>query len=163
VSSKIRIKIGDVEVEYEGTEQFLRDELPKLLTGVLELHRAEQQSNGKPSATTNPSHKDKSPPVGSSIGTTKTVSAKLGVTSGSDLVLAAAARLSIGDDKETFTRSELLTEMKTASGYYKASYSNNLSKSLQALVSSGRLRETAKETYTLSADELGQLETKLAS
>jgi hypothetical protein len=34
MTSKIRIKLGAIEVEYEGSEQFLKEELPQLLTAV---------------------------------------------------------------------------------------------------------------------------------
>lgn len=35
-ASRIRIKMGAIEVEYEGDESFLRDELPALLTAVFQ-------------------------------------------------------------------------------------------------------------------------------
>ena len=38
MTSKIRIKLGAIEVEYEGSEQFLKEELPQLLTAVSELY-----------------------------------------------------------------------------------------------------------------------------
>ena len=38
MTSKIRIKMGFIEVEFEGSEQFLKEELPDLLTGVSQLH-----------------------------------------------------------------------------------------------------------------------------
>lgn len=41
MSSKLRIKIGDVEIDYEGTEEFLKQELPQLLKTAMELHKSE--------------------------------------------------------------------------------------------------------------------------
>lgn len=162
--SKIHIRMGDVEVEYEGSEEFLRDELPKLLSGVLELYRAETKSPLKGKGTDTPDTRPKPSNNGySKLGTTKTIAAKLAVKSGSDLAIAAAARLSLGLDKETFSRAELLSEMKAATSYYKSSYNNNLSKTIQSLVSADRIRELSTDAYALSATELQDLETKLAS
>ena len=39
MTSKIRIKLGPIEVEYEGTESFLKEELPQLLEAVANLYK----------------------------------------------------------------------------------------------------------------------------
>lgn len=46
MTSKIRIKLGPVEVEYEGNEAFLKDELPDLLSAVARLHKESGQADG---------------------------------------------------------------------------------------------------------------------
>jgi hypothetical protein len=46
--SKIRIKLGDIEVEYEGAESFLKDELPALLNAVSKLHHESGGTAVKP-------------------------------------------------------------------------------------------------------------------
>lgn len=40
-STKLRIKAGSFEVEFEGTEGFLRSDVPKLIKSVNELHSSE--------------------------------------------------------------------------------------------------------------------------
>jgi hypothetical protein len=50
------------------------------------------------------------------------VAAKLGASSGQEVLMAAAATLVICKGMERFTRQELLNEMKSACGYYKASF-----------------------------------------
>jgi hypothetical protein len=40
MASRLKIKIGPVEVEYEGEEKFLKEELPALLKAVSNLHKA---------------------------------------------------------------------------------------------------------------------------
>ena len=40
-STKLRIKAGSFEVEFEGTEGFLRSDVPKLVKSVNELHSLE--------------------------------------------------------------------------------------------------------------------------
>ena len=160
MTSKIRIKMGDVEVEYEGSEDFLRDELRELLSGVVELHRERGESTDQPPPSGNGN--GGGTPTGDFNGTTNTAAAKLSASSGTDLVIAAAARLTLGLGQDSFTRATLLKEMQTATSYYKKTFSSNLSGYLKQLVGSDRIREVAKGTYSLSAPERKKLETQLA-
>ncbi|GAB4512731.1 MAG: hypothetical protein Tsb0026_16850 [Sulfuricaulis sp.] len=159
MTSKIRIKLGPIEVEYEGTENFLKEELPQLLEAVANLHKQSGLQEKPPAGGA---------PGGGGAGipqlqsTTGTIAAKLGCKTGPDLVLAAAARLTFALTKETFSRKELLEEMKTASAYHKANYVKNLSQYLRGLVKEGTLLETSKDTYSLSASKKTELGNKLA-
>ncbi len=159
MSSKLRIRIGEVEIDYEGTEEFLKQELPSLLKTAMELHKAAGGSAA--SKTSGTGGKKEQAAVGSL--TTGTVAARLKAKSGADLLIAAAAHLALVARKETFSRQQLLTEMQDATAYYKKSYSNNLSKSLSGAVTDGKLQETAKNTYALSAGTRGELEAQLAN
>lgn len=164
MTSKIKIKLGPLEVEYEGSEEFLKKELPELLAAVSQLYK-ESGANlaHTPSPTPQPSAVQNNGDESSVVGTTTTLAAKLSVASGPDLALAAAARLMLGLSQASFTRDQLLTEMKTATSYYKSSYSNNLSSTLATLVKSGKFLESAKDVYALSAKTKQELETRLAS
>ena len=46
MNTKLRIKMGAVEVEYEGSDDFLKKELPGLLKAVLALHAKAVQVKG---------------------------------------------------------------------------------------------------------------------
>ncbi len=161
MTSKIRIRIGDVEVEYEGSEDFLKNELQELLSGVLELHRERNISGGSSSSLVSPL--GGSSPGGDFTGTTAAFAAKLSANTGSDLILAAAARLTMAAGQPTFSRQTLLSEIQTASSYYKASYSKNFSNYLKRLTESDSLREVSTDTYSVSSAELQNLKAKLAS
>jgi hypothetical protein len=152
MSSKLRIQIGEVEIDYEGTEEFLKEELPQLLKTAMELHRAAGKD-----VKTGGGFDDKVPAL-----TTASIAAKLNVTSGPDLVLAAAAHLTLVAKKPTFSRAELLAEMQGASSYYKKSYSNNLSNCLASTVTDQKLIETATNVYALTAKTRTELEGQLA-
>ena len=152
MSAKIRVRMGQIEVEYEGPETFLKDELKDLLSGVLELHREASIGGEKTLATVDTSKERTSSPR--YLGTTNTWSAKLGVKSGTDLIISAMAKKTLVDRLEKCTRSEILGEMQEATSYYKSSYRGNLTGYLKTLVSSDRLRELSKDTYSLSASEL---------
>lgn len=161
MTSKIRIKMGDVEVEYEGSEEFLRQELKELLSGVLELHR--ERKDSVPSNNGGSGSDEGVESSGGFNGTTNTVAAKLSVTSGPDLIIAAVARLTLVAGKDTCTRGALLKEMQSATSYYKKTYSNNLSTYLKRLVGDDRLREISKHAFSLSAPELQKIKGILAS
>lgn len=161
MTSKIRIKMGPIEVEYEGSEEFLKKELPDLLAAVSKLYH-ESGGNvaaGDESARTDAQNNGKATPA---TGTTATISARLAVKSGPELILAAAARLTFGLSKDSFSRKELLAEIQTAKQYYKKSYSANLSTYLGQLVKSD-LREVSKDQYALSAKKADELRKNLAS
>jgi hypothetical protein len=39
MSSKLRIRIGEIEIDFEGTEEFIKQELPELLKTATTLFR----------------------------------------------------------------------------------------------------------------------------
>ncbi len=156
-ASKIRLKVGAIEVEYEGSEAFIKDELPKLLDAVAQLYK---ESGGSMSAPQTPPFGGAGPALS---GTTGTIAAKLQSGSGPDLVVAAAARLTFGLAKPSFSRLELLTEMKAATAYYKTSFSANLSKYLASLIKDGKLVESATGVYALGASTATELRAKLTA
>jgi hypothetical protein len=166
-TSKIRIKLGSIEVDYEGSESFLKEELPSLLAAVSDLYQRSSHSvQDEPSA----------PELGGlPIGdngrseerariemTTGSIAAKLNVKSGPDLILAAAARLCIVDDLAKFSRKQLIEQMRSATAYFKPTYVNNLSSSLNTLLKDGRLNEPSKDTFALTANCEKDLRNKLA-
>jgi hypothetical protein len=161
MDSRIHIKMGSIEVEYEGNEGFIKENLLNLLTSLSELFK----EAGMPSEAT-PSEAPQIEKAGRTPGkieaTTGTIAAKLGCTSGSDLVIAAAARLTIVSGLKAIPRTKLLEEMKSASAYYKQTYGKHLSEYLQSLIKAGKLVESAKDTYALSAPNRKELEAKLA-
>ncbi len=48
MTSKIRIKLGPIEVEYEGSESFLKEELPYLLAAVAKSPQGKRRSSRDP-------------------------------------------------------------------------------------------------------------------
>lgn len=160
MTSKLRIRIGEVEIEYEGSDEFLKEELPELLKTAMELRKtAVTTGNGEQKGATAGGGGGS----GTRLGTTKAVAAALKVNSGQDLLLAAAYKLTVGDKKETFTRTELLTEMKQGGSYYKTTYRSNLSNYIESAMNAGDLNETASNTYGLKAPAVERLEKLLAN
>jgi hypothetical protein len=155
----IRVKLGQLEVEYQGDASFLKDGLFEAIKELLELQK--QHPVPQESATTG------SRGAGTSGVTfalsTDTIATILGAASGPDLVIAAAAHLHFVKAKSTFTRQEMIDEMRTAPGHFRETYINNLSKYLNTLRGKDRLRlVTSPDTYALSNKEKQVLEAKLA-
>ncbi len=162
MSSKLRIKIGEVEIDYEGTEDFLKQELPQLLKTAMELHRA---SEGVGVGTAKKQNVLESKESKTKLAlTTNSIAAQLGSKSGSDLLLAAAAHLALVKNVEPFSRTQLLEAMKSATSYFNKNYATNLSSYIKtAIQKDGPLSETAKHSYALTASARKSLEQKLAN
>src|SRR5687767_12900337 len=133
MSSKIKVKVGGVEVEYEGSEAFLKEELPGLLSTLAKLQK---EFGSTPTLETEIPRENGEARVAPVFGqaTTGTIAAKLGVKSGPELIVAACARLIFVLGKDSFTRKEILQEMQSAAGYYKYTHVNNLTKYQRNLV-----------------------------
>jgi hypothetical protein len=160
--AKIRLKLGAMEVEYEGNSKFLQDDLPSLLqklVGLYTEHKSEIPEE-LPAEEMKPVRHNRSKVA--LDHSTNTIAARLGVTSGADLVIAAAAHLMFVQNQEKFTRQQILTEMKAASTYYTKFMSTNLTKMLSGLVKSKRLNQVTNGEYAFSADERDSVEAKLA-
>jgi hypothetical protein len=162
--ASIRIKLGQIEVEYQGDESFLKTDLLEILKKLLELQKQ------YPAAPPSSSHAKGEDAGGGGAGdgkfdhSTDTIANALGAKTGPDLVMAAAAHLHFVKGKPKFTRAEIVAEMRTATGHFKESYFANLTQSLNSLKSSSKdsLRLVSNDTYALSNKERQALEAKLA-
>ena len=157
MTSYIRIKMGAVEVEFEGDEQFLRNELLQVVSETIELYRNAGVAGAAETGVHSLGTK------GRVTGSAAAIATRLGSSTGSDLILAVAAHLSFVEDKSTFGRQEILDEMKAAAAYYKRSYGANLTNYLQTLRNAGKLNELGKDTYALSSETRKELEERLSS
>lgn len=148
--------MGVIEVDYEGTEEFLKAELPALLTAVSDLYKQSGVAKKQLSAGSNSEEDVEDIGGGLNLSTTS-IATKLKVDSGPNLALAAAARLALGAGKATFTRKEILTEMQSATGYYKDTYRKNLTNSLVSLTKDEKLNKQTDSSYALSPSATQEL------
>ena len=132
--AKVELKLGDFQFTGEAEAAWLEKQLDKVLEYVksVDLDKGSERPNEDQTATTRNSAKRLT-------GITGTIAAKLGCKAGvgKDVITAAAATLTFVENKESFTRAELLEEAKTATAYYKKTVANNLSNTLEGLVKSG--------------------------
>ncbi|MEA2237999.1 MAG: hypothetical protein QOC81_2723 [Thermoanaerobaculia bacterium] len=160
MTAKIRIKIGGVEVECEASESFLKGELPALLAEVSTLYA--ESGKPAPGAATASTSGTQGTPATTIDGAVTMFAQKLNAKSGTELILATAARLTFATGKGSFSRDEISDEMKLATGYYKKSYMNNLSNYLINLVKAGDLVQPNSTTYALSSTKKKAMEQLLA-
>lgn len=165
MESKIRIKTGQIEIDFEGSESFLKEDLLKFLKEISEIAGSNRSGvDGSLTALANdPIGQEKTNQSENNIsGTTNTIAAKLNVKKGPELIIAAAAHLSFVKKQSSFHRSDILKEMQSASNYYSKHYLNNLNRSLKMLVKNHSLVEQKKDIYALPSDAAKELEARLA-
>jgi|HubBroStandDraft_1064217.scaffolds.fasta_scaffold221535_2 hypothetical protein len=141
MTSRIKLKLGDLELEYEGEAKTLTSELPKLLKVLSEIqaknpteHRA-PHSRGK---------------LGQLSVTT--VAQKLNAHKLPDLILAGAFTLT-QRGSGTFEKRELRKEIRGATGFYKDAMRTNFEKALTRLAKTGRITHSGGENYALPPSE----------
>lgn len=161
MNSKIRIKLGAIEVEYEGSEAFLKEELPALLHAVSELYTKSggiaAPADVEAYASTNVAATGGAPLE----MTTSAIASKLAVNSGPQLVLAAAAHLRFVKGLDKFPRKQLTEQMRSASSFFKESYASNLSKTIKVLMKENKLNEPSTEVYALTHAAEQELRSRL--
>ena len=160
--NEIRIKIGPIEVEYKGREEFLKSELEGLLLTVLNIYNEARIPFEIEGSITSPESTNEEKAKSNFTYTTGTIAGKMEVNSGPDLIIAACANLTLVKEKDSFGRKEIIEEMRTATHYYRQSYIGNLSKSLGNLVRLGRISEISKDRYALTAQTRKEMEQILA-
>lgn len=159
MTSKVKIKAGAIEIEFEGSEGYVKDELPRLVEllcaiGPASENQEEEESQELPDSTDPAKQKLQL--------TTNNIAANLSVKTSRELVLAACAHLTLVKGSDNFSRRDILEEMKQANNYYKDTMSKNLSNTLKSLISDNKLLEPTKGKYALQATQKKELETQLS-
>lgn len=158
-TTRLRVKLGAAEIEYEGESGFLKDEVMPTVSKMLAMveSRSDLQKSPPAVAADNLLASSDSGAVLDHSLSTSTIATKLKANSSGELAIAAAAHLTLVQGRGRITRQELLDEMKSATSFYKSSFNNNLTNTLKTLVRKDRLRLVSADTYALSAKELADL------
>lgn len=156
IEATFSIKIGNNELSCTGTESFLTQQIPVILDYLKEFGTPTETGNTREEASRGTGN-------GSKTGylAVNSIAAKMNVTSGTDLILAAVFSLTQGE-KAQASRPEIINEMRKATSYFKKSVVNNLSNYLSTLIKEGELLEQASENYALSVKARAEIESKLA-
>ncbi len=156
---KFSMRIGSSEISFEGASEIFDEKIQPLVGELLAspgAHIASPQTQTSPV----PKAQSSSPTVQM---TTKAIATKLGAKSGPDLLTAAIVSLSIVQGRDLFSRQELNDEMKTAIGFYKQTYTNNLGKYLDGLQKKGLLFEATKGNFAMSESKRADFEAALSN
>lgn len=162
MSTKLKIKMGHIEFEYEGDAVYDKEAVKDLFSHIESMMVSVPKAFDTP-----PSFGNGDAPVGGKTGELanlgmNTVAARLDVKSGPDLVMCASAYLQICQGKPTFSRRELLKAMQEATSHYNSGMNKNLSNFLKALITGKRLNSLAEDKMSLAASEIGSMKAKLA-
>jgi hypothetical protein len=161
--ANIKIKLGNLELACEGEETFLKTEIPNFLKTVSEFYKqASREIVSAPLPT-----QDRMSGNGNRHSdfdlSVNTIATRLNASSGSDLTFAACISLGVSKKMLTFSRDQILTEMKAAANFYKDSYRGNLSKQLGTLISDNKVIERSEGQFALSSQTITEIEARLAS
>ena len=156
MSNKIRIKVGHIEVEYDGAEHFNKTEFTELLSTILDTYHKNPIAAAAIQATSAPS----AMPAEVAMSTSD-IATKLGGKTGPDLAIAAVAHLIIIKGMKSCSQKEILGEMRNAPAHFSKSYASNIAKILQTLAKRSELTNPAASTYSLPAAKIADLRTRL--
>ncbi len=157
--SKIEIQVGQIKVHYEGDDNYIKTELPALLDKLI------HQSKSIPmveSAHVDVAQSKVNGAAVVKVGTTNAIAGRINAKTGPDLFTAAAAKLYFVDKKESFSRQELIKEIRSATQYFKETYVGNASSILKTLGKT-TLNEASKDRFSLTASAVADMEPKLAA
>ncbi|MBA9061691.1 hypothetical protein GGQ91_001068 [Methylobacterium fujisawaense] len=164
--TKLKIKVGHIEFEYEGDAVY-DNEAVKDLFSHIESFAVAVPSGNFDALPTQKDLENGDEGAGDQSGisnlSVQTVAARLGGKSAKDVVLAAAGHLQICQGMKSFSRKELLLSMQNAHGYYNQTMSGNLSAVLKRLVAAKQIMTLTGEQMSLSAGELARLSAKIVT
>jgi hypothetical protein len=163
--TKLKIKMGHIEFEYEGDAPYDTESVKDLFTHLETLMGAAPPGAfdaPPPPPPSNGADPDNS--ASSDFGNLapSSVAARLDAKTGTEVAIAAAAHLQICLGQDTFNRRDLLKTMQAKTGYYKASMGSNLIATLKSLVKAKRINSLTGDQMSLSAGEIASLRAKLA-
>jgi hypothetical protein len=162
---KVSWKIGSAELQYEGNENFLKSELPKLFRELLEIYKTGSEREKEMPQL--PPIKDELP-VESSNGqklelSLNAIATKLGIRGGQNFALAACAYLALVEQKTTFSYNDIREAMKLAHQFYNENQRKNLSKYIASLMKKRFLLERTPHIYAIEGTKLKELQDALAN
>jgi hypothetical protein len=158
--AKVKIKVGVLELEYEGDSSFLKNGLNDLIEHVANISTSipaiiAETTEEKIAASSNEGTLAISLSTGS-------IAARIPSNTGPELAICAMVHLELVKGKQTYGRKDILDEMKTAKAYYKQSMSKNHSAGVAGLVKAKKANEVSTGEFCLSASERIKLEAALA-
>jgi len=165
-AAKIRIKVGSMEVEYEGDPSFLKDGLEELLhtMGDLSDRAAFEDEDLEDEVDTQIPPQQSPTTTGLPFNfSTNAIATHYGAKSAADLLLCAVIQLQLVQGKDGCTRKEIIAAMKEANNFYKVSMrGGNLDNAFSSLLKKKKLNELHGGKYSLTASEKQNAEAQLA-
>ena len=116
LNGKIAIKLGKLEIEFSGSEDYIRNGLPELIDLLFSYPLEDCEDDDDNTVLSSAEEAEELPenpdPAKRKLQmTTNSISARLAAKTGPDLVLAACAHLTLVKGADTFERKNILAEM----------------------------------------------------
>lgn len=162
--AKIKLKVGSMELEYEGDPEFLTGGMEALLEtmGGLASKVQDEPLPASDVASIAPNGNGAQSTIGAYTFSTNTIAAHLDAKTAPELVICAMAQLELVQGKSSSSRAEILAEMKNAKTYFTENMRKNMSNTLSSLTKAKRINQNASDSYALSASEKNKVEAKVA-
>lgn len=156
--SKLRIKFGELEVECEGSEDFLKEEFKEIIGIASELRKFNQTQTPVRMSDSKSGVLESAEVLAanSRFPSIRDLAVKSGAKTGPKLAELAAVRLTLGEGKAEFNRLELLNEMKRATGKYTANMGKNLSPTLDALIKADVIVGCGNNKYAMTPEAIAK-------
>ena len=161
--ARVRFRVGDLELEYQGPSSYIEGGLIDLFEKVLsygdfDVKLAEQA----PQPPADPGEESSPRQMETDISLATMIS-RLGAKTGADVVFMAAAHLAVCQVRSRFSRADILENAKSADGYYKKSIGSNLSSYLDRLLKDSRLSQYSDKSYSLPESQRQSVQSGLAN
>lgn len=144
----LRAAFGALTVEVEATRSFLRDDFLNVLHDLREF-AAEAPSTAIVTNSSSNGVAVASAPESRLDLTTSSIAAAMNARTGSQLAMAAAAKLTLCDGRDRFNRRDVMAEMRSAGSFFKKTYSSNFTNYLNTLLKDRKLNEVGNGVYAL--------------
>ena len=159
---KFHLQIGRMDISYEGDCSYFDESLLMHVEKMFDIYTSSNKVAENDAEVLNERATETERRKSGLDLSTSTIAARLAAKNGSELAIAACAHLALVKHEISFSRQQILDEMKMATTYYNTNMRGNLTRILEGLIKSKRLNQNATGVYALSATELSSLEARLA-
>lgn len=165
MDGRIRVKMGQIEIECEGSEKFLEKELVSILSAISDFYQSapselKQAQVSDPISVPNTEKNTQQSAQNFDLAI-NSVATKLGATKGSDLLLAAMARLTFGENKDVFSDAEIKAELKLATQHKSATALKHFTVYMKSLCGAEKIYDKGSAGFALSANTRQELSAQL--
>ena len=147
--ARIRFRVGDLELEYQGPSSYIESGLIDMFEKVFGYRDLDAKSAVQAQKSTiKPEEESVAQEVDADISLA-TLIARMGAEKGADIVFMSLAHLVVCQGKSRVSRADIMQNARSADGHYKDSIRSNLTSYLKKLLNDGRLSQVSDGRYTL--------------
>ena len=150
--AKIRVRVGELELEFIGSEELLQEKLEPFLDAFIGFREKLGNTSSELSQVSDTEVARQTGELPWAELSPSTIAVRLSAKTGPQLAEAAAAYRTICCGELTFTRKQIIDTMREMPTLHNKNMNSNLSKNLMGLVKNATLNETQNGLYTLTEE-----------